>query len=405
MNAKLLFRITLISVLLLALTALVVAAKGESASPAANVNESEPNNSIATADYIQAGAWHSADAIDVMSGKINAPGDVDYYKFEDEAGYTSFYVADIDAATDGSALDAYICAYDHTGAELGCNDNSDGLDPLLIVPYEDEDGVFYVKVQELNHPNEGSDSYTYKLSIYSPLLLSAATNGTVAGVPFQAADVLAFSGLKWQLFFDASDVGITANTNSIVHDRMVLSLSFAKNQVITGLNGNQYTATPYDVVQFNANQWGPSTQGTFANALVFDGSSHGLTAASEKIDALLGVNTMSTTGAAAVPKAGGGTLKGRDEDVLSMNGGTGLWTMEFDGSTIPGLGTEDVTAVAMRPCFCDNWMLVIQGTGTVMGTKLTQKDVYFYDVEYPEWSYRIFRGQDHGFNYNIDGLD
>ena len=427
MNRKYLFRVTLISLLLVAITVMAVAAqdmptapqkaqpaiaeRGESASPAANVNESEPNNSFATADYIEANHWRNPEYLDVMAGMISPAGDIDYYKFEDEAGYTSFYVADIDAASNGSPMDAYICAYDHTGLELGCNDDSDGLDSLLIVPYEDEDGVFYIKVQELNHGNEGGNDYTYTLSVYSPLLISAATNGTVNGVPFQAADILAFNGLKWMLFFDASDVWVSANVTSFNHNLMKLALSFAKNQVVTGENLQQYTATPYDVVGFNATQWGPATHGAFENVLLFDGSNYGLSAASEKIDALgprswfSSEMVLSTTGAAAVPKAGGGILKGRDEDLLVPNTATGQWTMAFDGSLLPGLGTEDVTATSWLPCFCDNTMLVIQGTGTVMGTKLTQKDVYLYDVEFPEWSYRIFRGPEHGFNYNIDGLD
>ena len=108
-----------------------------------------------------------------------------------------------------------------------------------------------------------------------------------------------------------------------------------------------------------------------------------------------------------MPKVGGGTLKGRDEDLLVLNSATGQWTMAFNGSLIPGLGTEDVTASAWDPCFCENLLLVIQGTSVVNGIRLTQKDIVYleYSGSNLTWSERRFHGPDHGFNYNIDGLD
>ena len=435
MNAKQIVRVLIVVLAALALTALVAAAqdapaapqktlpavygRGESAAPAANVNESEPNNSFGTADYIE---WNDLGGpVDIMAGTINPAGDVDYFIFEDIGSYGNFYVVDVDASAYGSPLDAYMCAYDHDGNELACNDDSDGLDSLLVVPPVDEDGVFYITVQELNHPNEGGNDYSYRLSVYVPLLLSATAKGSVRGVAFQAADILAFADFgggneKWMLFFDASDIGITKNTNSFhlfndyPAESVRAAMAFAANQVITDVNGNKYTATPYDVIQFNATRWGPSTSGSFSPSMILDGSTAGLTTSGEKIDAISRYSgnwlSISTTGAVAVPSVSGGILKGRDEDMVEINLSTRKWSMLFDGSTVPGLGVEDVTAAgSVRTTPFDNTLLVIQGNGVVDGTTLSQKGVYMYWSEDPMWSELIFHGPVHGFNYNIDGLD
>ena len=128
-------------------------------------------------------------------------------------------------------------------------------------------------------------------------------------------------------------------------------------------------------------------RGWFADALLLDGSAVGLSAASEKIDALIGNNVISTTGAAAVPAASGGTLKARDEDLISLNLSSGKWSMYFDGSTVTGLATEDITAADRASDSVDPWLdFVIQGTGNVNGFPVNQKDiVQCYDF-WPPWT-------------------
>ena len=382
MNVKQIARVIFVVLAALALAALVAAAqdepaapqkaqpavyeRGEPASPAANLNESEPNNSFGTADMM--GLW------DVMAGKIGVAGDSDYYHIYDDymPGYTA--LIDIDAQINGSPLDAWICVYDENFVELACNDDSDGYDSMNYIAFPDpEDNWvvdFYVRVQELNHGNEGGNDSR-------PYFVSPVGNGTVSGVAFQKGDILARTTYndgttKWILFFDASDVDITQNINSIDVSPEGAALVFQGNQAIPGLG----TVTPYDVVWFNASQWGPRTNGWFSDTLLLDGSAVGLSAASEKIDALAGNNIISTTGAAAVPAASGGTLKARDEDLISLNTSTGKWSMHFDGSTVLGLATEDVTAADRDSSGVDPWLdFVIQGSGVLYGHAVNQKDI------------------------------
>ncbi len=389
MKTKQIARVLIVVLAVLALTALVAAAqdapaapqktlpavyeRGESAAPAANVNESEPNNTFGTADMLG--------LRDVVAGKIGVAGDTDYYHIYDDymPGYTT--LIDIDAQSNGSPLDAYICVYDENFVELDCNDDSDGLDSMIYISFPDPEDTwiidFYVSVQELNHGNEGGNDYTYTLSNSHPYFMSPVANGTVNGLAFQKGDILARNAYndgstKWILFFDASDVDITQNTNSIDVSPAGAAMVFQRNQAIPGLG----TVTPYDVVWFEAAQWGPSTYGWFADILLLDGSMVGLSAASEKIDALIGGNIISTTGAAAVPAASGGTLKARDEDMISLNTSTGKWSMYFDGSTVPGLAPEDITAADRDSDSVDPWVdFVIQGSGVLYGHAVNQKDV------------------------------
>lgn len=158
MNRKYLFRVTLISLLLVAITVMAVAAqgmptapqkaqpaiaeRGESASPAANVNESEPNNSFATADFID------VYAPDVMSGKINPSDDQDYFHvIPDEEDSRFDWVIDIDTDSAASPLDTYICVFDHDRVEVACNDDSDGVDSLLFVTFSEWPTDFYIQVR------------------------------------------------------------------------------------------------------------------------------------------------------------------------------------------------------------------------------------------------------------------
>ena len=59
---------------------------------------------------------------------------------------------------------------------------------------------------------------------------------------------------------------------------------------------------------------------------------------------------MSPAGAGSVPRQSGGNLKVADEDVINFVGtfgadSTGKWRVYLDGSTVPGLAAEDVTAM------------------------------------------------------------
>ena len=184
--------------------------------------------------------------------------------------------------------------------------------------------------------------------------VSAKTGGSIGGVDFTPADILAYDGAtgQWTVQFDASDVTNAKNLAAFARqDRTgqpdLYYLVFSGNQNIPGLG----TVTPFDVVRFTPTQLGATTAGTFAWHV--DGSDIGLTQSGEKIDALsLDGNRLfiSTAGAASVPRAGGGNLRAADEDVIAFTPVTtgqntaGSWGAYFDGSAAAaGLATEDVT--------------------------------------------------------------
>jgi hypothetical protein len=183
---------------------------------------------------------------------------------------------------------------------------------------------------------------------YNPLYLSFTSNQTIGSVASADEDILEFDGRGWMLFFDGSDVGMgTSDLFSFsILDADTILMSF--NSAIT-VNG--ISATPQDILRFDATSLGDVTSGTFS--LYFDGSDVGFNTSAESIDALAllpdGHLLISTTGNPSVP----GLTTGRDEDVLSFTPvslgavTSGIWAMYFDGSEV-GLGEssgEDIDAL------------------------------------------------------------
>jgi hypothetical protein len=203
--------------------------------------------------------------------------------------------------------------------------------------------------------------------------LSAKAGGTIGGVAFAAADIVAYDGASgnWSMRLDGSDVGLTKNLNAFYRqDRTnapdIYYLSFAANQPIAGLG----TVAPHDVVKFTPTQLGGTTAGTFE--LYFDGSDVGLTTTGEKIDALgmdgNGRLLISLTGGGSVPKTGGGTQKTADEDILLFNhtatgpNTAGTWQLFFDGSAaISGLASEDINGLSLDPATGDLYVTLVGG--------------------------------------------
>jgi hypothetical protein len=381
---------------------------GESFSPPATLAESEANNSFATADPIALG--------DVISGKIRPAGDIDYFTFN--ATFGDRVLIDVDAQANGSALDPVICVYDSYQYEIACNDDSDGLDSLLFLYVAGAEPPFYVKVQELNHPHEGGAAYTYRLAVYTPLFVSATTAGTVQGVPFEAADILAHydfpGGEKWLLFFDASDVKISQNMNSFTIGEVyegAIAMSFQGNQPIPT---TEFTATPHDVVRFAPFNLGPTTSGSFINWTVYAlrGREIGLTTSSEKIDAIAQYDymymTVSTTGTAEVPYSWPppAAIRGRDEDLLSAEVYYGVaedfWDQVFDGSTVAGLAGEDIIAAAYDAPN-NVWYLTILGSGVLAGQPFNQQDIFM--VQDGALLGRYWNAAAHHFPYTLDAIE
>lgn len=380
--------------------------KGESASPAANLTETEWNNGFGSANPIHLG--------DVISGKIKGKTDVDYFKidWEDIPDSSVIALIDIDAYVNGSALDAKICLYDQDHVELACNDDSDGLDSLLYAHllHHSSYGPYFIRVQDLNYPNEGGDTYTYTLAVYRPLLISAVKGGSVGGVQFTSGDALSHYEFadgteKWMLFFDASDVGLKGNLVALTTDYYAKGIYLTMNTTQTvWVDGAFRTLTPYDEVGFMLNTYGhfgPSTSGELSDGETLDpiiGAEWGLSGAGEKIDALALESYVSTTGTARIPTA----PTAKDEDFFNRH------YLIFDGSNVSGLAAEDVTAgdvlVRYRPPYGYAWYLTILGSGVIDGQVFTQKDIFVVDTA-NQTTTLYWHGPDHGFNGNIDAFD
>jgi hypothetical protein len=186
------------------------------------------------------------------------------------------------------------------------------------------------------------------LAASNALYLSLTGSQTVGGISSSDEDILRFNGSAWSVFFDGSDVGVGSPDLFAFSflDADTLLLSFNANVTVQGIS-----ATPQDILRFDATSLGSTTAGTFS--LYFDGSDVGLDTSSEVIDSISvlpdGRLLVSTTGSPVVP----GLSTGRDEDVLAFsptllgNTTSGSWALYFDGSDV-GLGdsnNEDVDAL------------------------------------------------------------
>jgi hypothetical protein len=102
---------------------------------------------------------------ETLSGYICPEGDEDFFRFAGSAG--DKVVIDIDARVNGSSLDSYVFLFDSDGTTvLAQNDDeaSGRLDSHFshVLPH---DGIYYVKVREYSHPNEGGAAYFYTIHL------------------------------------------------------------------------------------------------------------------------------------------------------------------------------------------------------------------------------------------------
>jgi len=216
----------------------------------------------------------------------------------------------------------------------------------------------------------------------SSIMISAVSSGTVGGVAFTGSDILRYTRNTntWQMYFDGSDLGLSANLSSFsfVPGGGIL-MSFAASTAVPGLG----TVAPHDVVLFTPTQIGDFTAGSFQ--WYFDGSDVGLTTTAEKIDALSFFQTaagsrrlrISTVGNASVIDEDGHNLTVQDEDILlfviATTGAntTGRWAhnIHFDGTAVPGLGVEDIAGYAHDGVSDGKYLLLLDAfnVGGVVG--------------------------------------
>jgi len=183
------------------------------------------------------------------------------------------------------------------------------------------------------------------------IYVTTTADGTVGDITFSKGDILAYDG-SWSMYFDASDVGIMNNLNdfAIMPDGSLLIAISGRTTLNT--NNGSFKLQLWDIARFVPSSLGDNTSGYFE--MYFDGSDVGLTKASEKIDALAiqpnGTLLISTYGTASVPN-GALVIKAQDEDLLAFQPSStgdntqGVWSLALDGSTISGLGKEDIDAV------------------------------------------------------------
>jgi len=366
----------------------------------------EPNNRISRSTLIAAG--------DEVSANISPPGDVDYYRFYGTAGEA--LVIDIDAYAVGSWVYPIVTLYGSDGfsqlARQSYLDN--GSDPyfLFTVP---ADGPYYLKVENAYSGEGGDPQYFYVLRVdYPPLMISAASSGTVGGVAYTPGDILLHKqGTDlWEMYFDASDVGVKGNVTAFdIAPNNCLALSFATKQSLD-MYGLPATVWPQDVVRFCPSHTGEDTAGYFD--WLFDGSDVGLTTANEAIDAIAyqggDVMRLSTAGNFQVP--GYDTdLTGRDEDILRFDFSwlgsytIGAWSLALDGSTVPGLGSEDIAGLWMQ--YDDVRYVALENGFNVGGVRGDGNDIItITGYEWTGYSVAPFwRGEDAGFRQRIDGFN
>jgi hypothetical protein len=245
--------------------------------------------------------------------------------------------------------------------------------------------------------------------------ISPTGSGKVGGVPFAPADILRYDKAQnsWAMFFDGSDVKAAKNLSAFaIQSNDELLISWLANQPIP----NQGTFAPQDIARFTPTQTGSTTTGSFA--WFFDGSDVGLSSTAEKIDALGelpdGRLLISTVGTAAVPGAGGTTIKAQDEDILvftpaSLGANTsGTWALYFDGTPIPGLKGEDINGFWQDPTTGDRYITIL-GAFNVGGVKGNGKDILKLtpDGGAPGgWAVSLYwDGSTFGFPSNLDGLE
>ncbi len=229
------------------------------------------------------------------------------------------------------------------------------------------------------------------------------TNDSTLG--FRDEDILAWTGARYEMLFDGSDVGlggVDVDAFHVVDDSTIL-LSVDRAISLPELGQIE----DHDVLQFDATELGTSTRGTFS--IYLDGSDLGLEGPGSDIDAIAmgdGELLVSVRGNITV----GGIGLVRDEDLLRVEleevgpqsiGSISVW---FDGSG-SGLTTRsgDIDAAAVRGT---DGELMISTLGEIRapGLVATDTDVLACtDLEACIWTVR-FPHSSFGLGLDIDGI-
>jgi hypothetical protein len=140
------------------------------------ITESEPNNSIETADSVALG--------DQASGTVNPVGDADAWFVDLTAGL--FFSVDVDAAKDGSPLDATLELRAPDGHSLAFNDDFDGFDSRISyrIPAS---GRYYVVIRAFG--NTGGSAQRYAINFGKVVCEAVGTEQEPNDAPASASPV------------------------------------------------------------------------------------------------------------------------------------------------------------------------------------------------------------------------
>ncbi len=219
-----------------------------------------------------------------------------------------------------------------------------------IVSYDESTGIWALEF-------DGSDVGIGSLEISGmavlpggDIIMSFTAAGTVGGIAVDDSDIVQFTPTSlgtttagtFSLYFDGSDVGLTANGEDI--DGLALT---GGNLAITTLgNASANGASPRDedIVVFTGTL-GANTSGSFS--MLFDGSDVGLsTSSSEDVDAITFTNSgdliFSTIGNFSVTGA-----SGADEDAVNFSGTfggstSGSFSIRHDLTALGIISNEDI---------------------------------------------------------------
>jgi len=250
------------------------------------------------------------------------------------------------------------------------------------------------------------------------IYISASGSGTAGTVSFADEDIVLCdrSGgtCVWSMFFDGSVEGVSKSSDLTafhVQDDDNILLAFKTPKRL----GKLKKVDDSDIVHFDRDA-NTNNRYTF----FFDGSDVGLTTDDESIDAMGftpgGDLLISTDGDYSVPKTGGGTLAGGDEDMLIFHGTTGPSTsgnfeLYLDGSAF-GLNSpqEDIWG-AWVDDNTDEVYLTTRGAFSVGSLTGTGTDIFicnpanFDPISACATVNEFFVAEDEGFDDKIiDGI-
>ena len=273
------------------------------------------------------------------------------------------------------------------------------------------DGVYYIQAR-----TDYCHHCPYTLSIEPfdrALFVSLGSSGAVGGVSFTSGDILRhwLRAGTWEMFFDASDVGLKGNLVAFDFANEP-RLVYSQKQNVDGVG----IVEPNDILSFSPYSLGEDTAG-YLNWFL-DGSDVGLTTSGEGIDAL-GHHSyaysllLSTSGKARVPYGAGQLTAGREDllnlDVLSTGANSaGFWYPFQDGEFTLDVGGANLTGLDLEGN--EFLYLSFDRTVTLDGVTLAAGDIalchlvwYMAGCETVE---KYFDASDAGLaGYKIDAFD